>query len=146
MLFRDSTFSYSVRKLAWINRVLLNNIAHNVNSPPIGLRNETKRLRNMNSSWNTAVVHFTTWLYVGNSPVGLSLAASWREAQNPSNNVIWSVVHFIIKGYKYGLLHTLLVFSYSELKVIVPVYSNIYPTKCNVTQFISSGNCSICFG
>jgi hypothetical protein len=27
-------------------------------------------------------------------------------------------------------------------------YSNIYPTRCNVTQFILSGNCSthICFG
>jgi hypothetical protein len=25
-------------------------------------------------------------------------------------------------------------------------YSNIYPTKCNVTQFILSGNCSTCFG
>jgi len=26
------------------------------------------------------------------------------------------------------------------------VYSNIYPTRCNVTQFILSGNCSTCFG
>jgi hypothetical protein len=25
-------------------------------------------------------------------------------------------------------------------------YSNIYPTKCNFTQFILSGNCSVCFG
>ena len=25
-------------------------------------------------------------------------------------------------------------------------YSNIYPTRCNVTQFSSSGNCSTCFG
>jgi len=25
-------------------------------------------------------------------------------------------------------------------------YSNIYPTRCNVTQFILSGNCSTCFG
>jgi hypothetical protein len=25
-------------------------------------------------------------------------------------------------------------------------YSNIYPTKCNVTRFILSGNCSKCFG
>ena len=25
-------------------------------------------------------------------------------------------------------------------------YSNIYPTKCNITQFILSGNCSTCFG
>ena len=25
-------------------------------------------------------------------------------------------------------------------------YSNIYPTRCNVTQFIISGNCSTCFG
>jgi len=26
------------------------------------------------------------------------------------------------------------------------MYSNIYPTRCNVTQFILSGNCSTCFG
>ena len=26
------------------------------------------------------------------------------------------------------------------------IYSNIYPTRCNVTQFILSGNCSTCFG
>ena len=25
-------------------------------------------------------------------------------------------------------------------------FSNIYPTRCNVTQFILSGNCSTCFG
>ena len=25
-------------------------------------------------------------------------------------------------------------------------YSNIYPTRFNVTQFILSGNCSTCFG
>jgi len=25
-------------------------------------------------------------------------------------------------------------------------YSNIYPTRCNVTQFILCGNCSTCFG
>jgi hypothetical protein len=25
-------------------------------------------------------------------------------------------------------------------------YSNIYPKRCNVTQFILSGNCSTCFG
>jgi len=25
-------------------------------------------------------------------------------------------------------------------------YSNIYPTRCNVTQFILSGNCATCFG
>ena len=26
------------------------------------------------------------------------------------------------------------------------LYPNIYPTRCNVTQFILSGNCSTCFG
>ena len=26
------------------------------------------------------------------------------------------------------------------------LYSNIYPTRCNVTQFNLSGNCSTCFG
>jgi hypothetical protein len=26
------------------------------------------------------------------------------------------------------------------------LYSNIYPTRCNVTQFIIPGNCSTCFG
>jgi len=25
-------------------------------------------------------------------------------------------------------------------------YSSIYPTRCNVAQFILSGNCSTCFG
>ena len=25
-------------------------------------------------------------------------------------------------------------------------YSNIFPTRCNITQFILSGNCSTCFG
>jgi len=25
-------------------------------------------------------------------------------------------------------------------------YSNIYPKRCNFTQFILSGNCSTCFG
>jgi len=25
------------------------------------------------------------------------------------------------------------------------LYSNIYPTRCNITQFILSGNCSTCF-
>jgi hypothetical protein len=25
-------------------------------------------------------------------------------------------------------------------------YSNIYPTRCKITQFILSGNCSTCFG
>jgi hypothetical protein len=28
----------------------------------------------------------------------------------------------------------------------LPVLSNLYPTICNVTQFIISGNCSTCFG
>jgi len=28
----------------------------------------------------------------------------------------------------------------------MPHYSNIYPTRCNVTHFIFSGNCSTCFG
>ena len=31
-------------------------------------------------------------------------------------------------------------------KEIQTFYSNIYPTRCNVTQFILSGNCSTCFG
>ena len=29
---------------------------------------------------------------------------------------------------------------------VPPEHSNIYPTRCNVTQFILSGNCSTCFG
>ena len=28
----------------------------------------------------------------------------------------------------------------------INLYSNIYPTRCNITQFILSGNCSTCFG
>ena len=31
-------------------------------------------------------------------------------------------------------------------KILKYQYSNIYPTRCNVTQFILSGNCSTCFG
>ena len=30
--------------------------------------------------------------------------------------------------------------------VILQFYSNIYPTRCNITRFILSGNCSTCFG
>jgi hypothetical protein len=33
-----------------------------------------------------------------------------------------------------------------EWRNIRPLYSNICPTRCNVTQFILSGNCSTCFG
>jgi hypothetical protein len=29
---------------------------------------------------------------------------------------------------------------------LIFTYSNIHPTRCNVTQFILSGNCSTCFG
>jgi len=29
---------------------------------------------------------------------------------------------------------------------LIQLYSNIYWTRCNVTQFILSGNCSTCFG
>ena len=32
------------------------------------------------------------------------------------------------------------------MKKELKYYPNIYPTKCNVTQFILSGNCSTCFG
>jgi len=31
-------------------------------------------------------------------------------------------------------------------EILVTFYSNIYPTRCNITHFILSGNCSICFG
>ena len=34
----------------------------------------------------------------------------------------------------------------SKIKHISKLYSNIHPTRCNVTQFIFSGNCSTCFG
>ena len=38
-------------------------------------------------------------------------------------------------------------FDYLIRKFEIPCYySNIYPTRCNVTQFILSGNCSTCFG
>jgi hypothetical protein len=33
-----------------------------------------------------------------------------------------------------------------KLPLRVQDYSNIYPTRCNGTQFILSGNCSTCFG
>jgi hypothetical protein len=40
-----------------------------------------------------------------------------------------------------------MLYKYSKLKKYLP-YSNIcvYPTICNDTQFILSGNCSTCFG
>jgi len=31
-------------------------------------------------------------------------------------------------------------------RLTLSLYSNICPTRCNVTQFILSGNCSTCFG
>jgi len=34
---------------------------------------------------------------------------------------------------------------YLQHLVFVTPYSNIYPTRCNVTQIILSGNCSTCF-
>jgi len=34
----------------------------------------------------------------------------------------------------------------NPLKKKINLNSNIYPTRCNVTQFILSGNCSTCFG
>jgi len=34
----------------------------------------------------------------------------------------------------------------NPLQYIFYFYSNICPTRCNVTQFILSGNCSTCFG
>ena len=34
----------------------------------------------------------------------------------------------------------------AECSNLTNIYSNIYPTRCNVTQFILSGNCSKCFG
>ena len=34
----------------------------------------------------------------------------------------------------------------TEGKKPIVRYSNIHPTRCNVTQFILSGNCSTCFG
>jgi len=29
---------------------------------------------------------------------------------------------------------------------MINIYSNLYPTRCNITQFILSGNRSTCFG
>ena len=39
-----------------------------------------------------------------------------------------------------------LVFVTPLLQPAATQYSNIYPTRCDVTQFILSGNCSTCFG
>jgi len=44
-----------------------------------------------------------------------------------------------VRNYHYSLRNNPEVHSYH-------VYSNIYPTRCNVTQFILSGTCSTCFG
>jgi len=42
--------------------------------------------------------------------------------------------------------NSFLLFSLSQSQSQPLPYSNIYPTRCNVTQFIISGNCSTCFG
>jgi hypothetical protein len=33
-----------------------------------------------------------------------------------------------------------------EQEILTTFYSNIYPTRCNITHFILSGNFSLCFG
>ena len=38
------------------------------------------------------------------------------------------------------------IYSYCRISVSLFYYSKIYPTRCNVTQFILSGKCSTCFG
>ena len=43
-------------------------------------------------------------------------------------------------------LHMTKVPSETGIGKVGKVYSNIYPTRCNITQFILSGNCSTCFG
>jgi len=37
-------------------------------------------------------------------------------------------------------------FKRKQVDEFMPSYSNIYPARCKVTQFILSGNCSTCFG
>jgi hypothetical protein len=35
---------------------------------------------------------------------------------------------------------------FSRVSFFLPSYSNLYPTRCNVTQCVLSKNCSTCFG
>ena len=52
---------------------------------------------------------------------------------------MWSfTLHFLYRRQYYSTLITICKFTL--------LYSNIYPTRCNFTQFILSGNCSTCFG
>ena len=49
------------------------------------------------------------------------------------------------------LLHSCLIYYHHRYRyhtepIETKLYSNIYPTRYNVTQFIISGNCSTCFG
>jgi hypothetical protein len=44
-------------------------------------------------------------------------------------------------------MHNILLLPRMPFPLQLPIqYSNIYPTRCHVTQFIISGNCSTCFG
>ena len=55
------------------------------------------------------------------------------------NTAFWNVASFCI-------LCIVAMFELIKIVLIYLWYSNIYPTRCNVTQFILSGNCSTCFG
>ena len=63
---------------------------------------------------------------------------------------MYCFVHFIVamfcvcKNFKFAF--HLLNHSIHTAMTKFPQSSNIYPPRCNVTQFILSGNCSTCFG
>jgi len=65
-----------------------------------------------------------------------------------SKFMIWN--HYIHISFVWYCLQVPLVFSLLYYRFcqnqISSFYSNIYPTRRNVTQFIISGNCSTCFG
>jgi hypothetical protein len=68
----------------------------------------------------------------------------------PSAQVSLGLPRFLLHGGRHFIYIVVVVV---VVVVVVPTnaniyskYSNICPTRCNVTQFILSGNCSTCFG
>jgi len=52
-----------------------------------------------------------------------------------------------LRNYSYShITHYLMHFLFLAQDLWISKISNIYPTRCNVTEFILSGNCSACFG
>jgi len=78
-------------------------------------------------------------------------SAEWARTPEPKHSSIYSwttCVWCLISGFRRELDENCALLGHYTANSgdFLPVYSNIYPTRCNVTQFIMSGNCSTCFG